>query len=469
MIRYIIYLIFIIPVLIFSGYIIQFFFIIFLILILGVNINLFFRNLRYNIGLDLLSYILIFIRIYITILIIISSINLYNLLNFIICCLILCFFLIIVFSFLNILIIYLIFESTLIPLIVLILNWGYQPERLNSGFYLFFYTLFGSLPLLVLILYLYIYHDLIYFNFNCTFKIRFLINFLLIFAFMIKLPLFIIHFWLPQAHVQAPVSGSIILAGVILKVGIYGIIRFIIINEYLFYYYSYIWYSLGIIGSIIVSIICFVQRDIKCLIAYSSVCHINLCLARLITITKIGLLRSIFIIISHGFCSSGLFFIVNIIYNRTYSRRFFINKGLINFLPYSSLIIFILCIFNISCPPRLNFIGEILVYFRCLIYWDLSYILLILISFFRACFCYFLYRYRFHGNFINFYSFTIVYIWELLIIFIHIFILIFILIFLKNFYLNSLNKNFDLWYHRYKFVLSFEKFLFKLIFYFIFF
>lgn len=196
----------------------------------------------------------------------------------------LCLILILIFCSLNIIIMYMYFELSLIPLLIMIFGWGYQPERLIAGLYIFFYTLLASLPLFLLLVYFNKDSNTLFFTMEYNFIHGFMVHLCLIISFLVKLPIFILHFWLPKAHVQAPVCGSIILAGLLLKIGGYGIIRFIFIFEYLFFSNGFIWYSLRIIGSLLVRLLCLIQGDIKCIIAYSSVAHIGLCLIGIITI-----------------------------------------------------------------------------------------------------------------------------------------------------------------------------------------
>jgi len=166
-------------------------------------------------------------------------------------------------------------------------------------------------------------------NYNITFW-----GFLIIYiAFFIKIPIYLFHVWLPKAHVEAPVYGSMVLAGVLLKIGRYGLIRLIEIFYKVGAKYGYIIFRIGIIGRIIIRILCLVQVDMKSMVAYSSVVHINLILCSLITFYKVGILGRYVIIISHGLCSSGIFFIVNLYYERSGRRLLFLNKGMIRNLP----------------------------------------------------------------------------------------------------------------------------------------
>lgn len=156
-------------------------------------------------------------------------------------------------------------------------------------------------------------------------------------AFFVKIPIYIFHVWLPKAHVEAPVYGSIILAAILLKIGGYGLIRLFIILFKLREKFNYIIFRVSIYGGVFISIVCLVQVDLKRLVAYSSVVHINMLICSMITLFKCGILRGYIIIISHGLCSSGLFYIVNLYYRRRGRRLLILNKGIIRILPLISL------------------------------------------------------------------------------------------------------------------------------------
>jgi len=259
----------------------------------------------------------------------------------------------------------------------------------------------GSIPLLLLIL-RFKGKSFIFYERTVSLRSRiFLVRFFILSgltAFLIKIPIFFVHLWLPKAHVEAPVAGSIILAAVLLKLGGYGIIR--IINFLIFYFIKvriYI-YRLGLLRIIFVGAICCRLNDIKALVAYSSVAHIAMVICGCVSLTKWGLIGAFIILIAHGLRSSGLFCIVNIYYERSLRRRIYLNKGLIILFPLFTFLVFLLCAANIAAPPSINLLSEIILIVR-IIKIDIFIILIFpLGSFLGAVFTLFLFSFTQHGN-----------------------------------------------------------------------
>lgn len=365
--------------------------------------------LGFNLGLDFISYIIIYLRVWIMFLIIISRERVKFSKNFpgifVLVNLVLLLRLLITFSSLNYLLFYISFEMSLIPTLILILGWGYQPERIQAGVYILFYTLALSLPLLVSLLYIYtkecrltiiLRRSVLEFNWvNSVWYFR------RVTAFLVKLPIYIFHLWLPKAHVEAPVAGSIILAGVLLKLGGYGLVRVLFMFQKVSLSFSWLWVRIRLVGGVVISLLCLRQVDIKSLIAYSSVVHIRIVLCGLIIFSWWGLIGAVVVIVGHGLCSSGLFCLANIVYERVGSRRLLVRKGLLNFIPRIGLWWFLFRVGNIAAPPTLNLFGEINLIIS-LMRWRIFTILgLIFLSFFRAAYTLYIYRLSQHGIFLN--------------------------------------------------------------------
>jgi len=276
---------------------------------------------------------------------------------------------------------YFFFECRVIPIFLVIVGWGYQPERFSAGLFLLFYTLFASLPMLAILVKLFNESGWAIVRVKTISTPSSLIAIILSAGFLVKLPIYGVHLWLPKAHVEAPVSGRIILAGVLLKLGGYGIIRVsIFISSSSILSVS----ILGAAGGAILGILNCQISDIKVLIAYSSVVHIAIIVLGVVSLRKFGLEGAVWIIVAHGLISSAIFSAANIFYERSHSRSLIINKGVISWAPLITTAWFLLIIFNFGGPFTLNLFSEIgLIY--CIV--EVSYfssIFIAIISFFSA-------------------------------------------------------------------------------------
>nr|BAI77205.1 NADH dehydrogenase subunit 4 [Chaenophryne melanorhabdus] len=277
-------------------------------------------------------------------------------------------FLILAFSATEIIMFYILFEATLIPTLILITRWGNQTERLNAGTYFLFYTLAGSLPLLVALLLLQnntgtlslltlqysspcpltSYGDKLWWA-GC------------LLAFLVKMPLYGVHLWLPKAHVEAPVAGSMVLAAVLLKLGGYGMMRMLAMLEPLTKELSYPFVIFALWGVIMTGSICLRQTDLKSLIAYSSVSHMGLVVGGILIQTPWGFSGALILMIAHGLTSSALFCLANTSYERTHSRTMILARGMQMLLPLMTSWWFIASLANLALPPLPNLMGELMI------------------------------------------------------------------------------------------------------------
>nr|YP_010279435.1 NADH dehydrogenase subunit 4 [Narke japonica]UKG21300.1 NADH dehydrogenase subunit 4 [Narke japonica] len=278
-------------------------------------------------------------------------------------------FLILAFSATELILFYIMFEATLIPTLIIITRWGNQTERLNAGIYFLFYTLMGSLPLLIALLIL--QNDM---NTLSMFILQHMANSMYthnwsnnlwwlacLIAFLVKMPLYGVHLWLPKAHVEAPIAGSMILAAILLKLGGYGMIRIIVMLNPMTKEMMYPFLILAIWGIIMTSSICLRQTDLKSLIAYSSVSHMGLVAAAILIQTPWSFAGATTLMIAHGLISSALFCLSNTNYERIHTRTLILTRGMQIILPLMMTSWFLISLANLALPPTLNLMGELFI------------------------------------------------------------------------------------------------------------
>jgi len=325
-------------------------------------------DIEYSIGFDNLGFIFIFLTIFlITVCLLISWESVfYNTKRFFLLFIILEVLLIQVFCSLDLILFYITFESILIPMYFLIGCWGARERRLHAAYSFFLFTLAGSLLMLVGLIFCKStsgttnYFELCYYTFTPYRELVIWLCFF--FGFVVKIPMMPVHIWLPEAHVESITAGSVVLAGVLLKLGTYGILRFLLpLFKFSSYYFSPLVYLICLISMLYASLTTLRQIDLKKIIAYSSIIHMNYLILGLFSFNIEGLVGSLILMIAHGFVSGGLFVCVGILYDRYHTRLLKPYGGLNYYMPFFSFFFLVFTLANISFSGSFNFLGEFMV------------------------------------------------------------------------------------------------------------
>ncbi|MCV2420547.1 NADH-quinone oxidoreductase subunit M [Paucibacter sp. DJ2R-2] len=322
-------------------------------------------NIRYHLGLDGISMWFVPLTAFITVIVVLaawevieSRVN-----QYMGAFLILSGLMIGVFSALDGMLFYVFFEATLIPMYIIIGVWG-GPRRVYAAFKFFLYTLAGSLLMLIALLYLYFqsggsFDILTWHKLPLAGGTQTLLFFAFLAAFSVKVPMWPVHTWLPDAHVEAPTGGSVVLAAIMLKLGCYGFLRFSLpIVPDAAHQWSWLIIAMSLIGVVYIGLVALVQQDMKKLVAYSSIAHMGFVTLGFFIFNDLGVQGGLVQMISHGFVSGAMFLSIGVLYDRVHSREIASYGGVVNTMPKFAAFALFFAMANCGLPATAGFVGE---------------------------------------------------------------------------------------------------------------
>nr|QCG69227.1 NADH dehydrogenase subunit 4 [Toxascaris leonina] len=254
----------------------------------------------------------------------------------------------------NVIMMYMYFELSMFPILVMILGYGLQIEKINSSYYLIFYAAFCSFPFLFVYFKSLFFISLVYFDFNLSWEMVFILSL----SFMMKFPVYFLHLWLPKAHVEAPTTASMLLAGLLLKLGTAGFLR---ILGCLNFTHNNVWILLALLGMILAAFCCMFQSDAKALAAYSSITHMSFVLMAIVFVIMAGKTGGIILMLAHGYTSTLMFYLVGEFYHISSSRMVYYMNSFFSSGMIVALVFAVVFLSNSGTPPSLSFVSEFVV------------------------------------------------------------------------------------------------------------